>query len=113
MVRCLLGRSISLLLLALVAVGGGRLPTVDALVFHEGVANSEAFRSHFEASSACHDDGCSVRSTAHESRLSASLGTPALKSAAPDDELLPSEIPAPPRAPATSSQLSRAPPLPV
>ena len=113
MVRRLLGRATSLLLLAIVAVGGGRLPTVDALAFHEAVANPEAFRSHFEASSACHDDGCSVRSNAHESRFSPSLGTPALTSAAPDDAFLLPAVPALPPAPVTSSQLSRAPPFPV
>jgi hypothetical protein len=86
---------------------------VDALVFHEAVANPETFRGHFEASSGCHDDGCSVRSIAHETRLSPSLGTPALKFAAPDDQVLPPLFTAPPPAPATTSQLSRAPPLPV
>lgn len=113
MVRCLLGRSFSVLLLVIVAVGGGRLPTVDALVFHEGVDNPSALQSHFEASSACHDDGCSVRSVAHESRLSTWLGTPALKSTAPDDTVLPPFVPALPPVPAGTSQLSRAPPLPV
>lgn len=113
MIRCLLGRSISVLLLAIVAVGGGRLPTVDALVFHEGVANPTAFQSHFEASSACHDDGCSVRTTAHETRLSSSFGTAPLKSLAPDDDVLPRFAPALPPAPAETSQLSRAPPFPV
>jgi hypothetical protein len=113
MVRRLLGRSISLLLLAIVAVGGGRLPMVDALAFHEAVANPEVFRSHFEASSACHDDGCSVRSNAHESRFTASLGTPALTSTVPDDAVFPLAASAPPPAPVTSNQLSRAPPFPV
>ena len=111
MVKRLLGRSISMLLLAIVAVGGGRLPTVDALAFHEAPANPETFRSHFEASSACHDDGCSVRSNAHESRFSPSLGTPALTSAAPDDAVLRPALPVLPPAPVTSSQHSRAPPL--
>jgi len=113
MVRGLLCRLVSILLLAVVAVGGGRLPTVDALVFHEAVANAEIFRSHFEASSACHADGCSVRSIAHESRLSPSLGTPALKVAAPGDEVLTPAIPAPRSALPSSSHLSRAPPLSV
>ena len=113
MVKRLLGRSISLFLVALVAAGGGRLPTVDALAFHEADANTEEFRSHFEASSECHDDGCSVRSNAHESRFSPSLGTPALTIAAPDDAVLRPALPVPPPAPVTSSQLSRAPPLPV
>ena len=50
MARVLLRRLISALLLAVVAVGGGRLPMVDALVFHEQVGDGESFRSHFEGS---------------------------------------------------------------
>ncbi len=113
MARALLRRVVSLLLLAVVAVGGGRLPTVDALVFHEAVANPETFRSHFEASSACHDDGCSVRSVAHESRLTPSLATPAMTAAAPKDVVLPPATPDLPPAPPASTNLSRAPPLSV
>ncbi len=110
MIRMLARRVVSLLLLAVVAVGGGRLPTVDALVFHEAVANPETFRSHFEASSACHEDGCSVRSVPHESRLTSSLATPAVKAAAPEDDVPPPGIPAPPPTPTSTSHLSRAPP---
>lgn len=111
MVRDLLGRLVSLLLLAIVAAGGGRLPMVDALVFHETVANPEIFRSHFEASSGCHDDGCSVRSVAHETRLNSSLAAPGLKASAPEADVPHSAPPAPPRASPSTSHLSRAPPL--
>ena len=113
MVRDLLRRAFSAVLLALVAAGGGRLSTVDALVFHEGSADPGGSRAHFEASSGCHEDGCSVRSTAHESRLTPLLATPSLSVALP-------ESPAPgfaPRGAATAffspSHLSRAPPLSV
>jgi len=106
-------RLVSALLLALVAAGGGRLSTVDALVFHEGSPQTDGFRSHFEASSGCHEDACSIRSTAHESRLTPLVATPSLCVALP-------ESPAPafaPRGAATAffspSHLSRAPPLSV
>ena len=101
------------ILLALVAAGGGRLSTVDALVFHEGSPDPDGFRAHFEASSGCHEDGCSMRSTAHESRLTPLLATPSLSVALP-------ESPAPAFAPRgepsaffSPSHLSRAPPLSV
>ena len=110
MARDFVRRVISVLLLAVVAVGGGRLPTIDALVFHEAIANPETFRSHFEASSACHEDGCSVRSVAHESRLFPTLGTPAVMADAPENESLAPALPAPPPTPTPSSHLSRAPP---
>jgi len=113
MVRDCFRGLLSALLLAMVAAGGGRLPMVDALVFHEGVANPELFRSHFEASSGCHDDGCSVRSVAQESRLNASLATPALRTCAPEVELRTLPIPVPPPAPTCTSHLSRAPPFSV
>ncbi len=113
MIGMLVRRVVSLLLLAVVAVGGGRLPTVDALVFHEAVANPETFGSHFEASSACHDDGCSVRSVTHESRFTPSIGTPAVKAAAPENDVPPPAIPAPSPAATSTSNLSRAPPLSV
>ena len=109
----MLRRLVCGILLALVAAGGGRLSTVDALVFHEGSADPDGFRAHFEASSGCHEDGCSMRSTAHESRLTPLLATPSLSVALP-------ESPAPsfaPRGAATAffspSHFSRAPPFSV
>jgi hypothetical protein len=62
-------RLISALLLAIVAGGGGRLATVDALLFHEVVGTQDPVQTHYETSSECHDDGCSVRSVAPEPRL--------------------------------------------
>ncbi|HSE51736.1 MAG TPA: hypothetical protein VLB00_06085 [Gemmatimonadales bacterium] len=109
----LVRRLLSAVLLALVAAGGGRLSTVDALVFHEGPADPDGFRAHFEASSGCHEDACSMRSTAHESRLTPLVATPSLFVALP-------ESPAPAFAPRgaaaaffSPSHLSRAPPLSV
>jgi hypothetical protein len=113
MVRELVGRLISAVLLALVAAGGGRLSTVDALVFHEGSAEIDGFRSHFEASSGCHEDGCSMRSTAHESRLGSSLATPAIYTLPPDAVGAAPPVPDVPLSFASSSHLSRAPPLSV
>ena len=113
MLRDLFRRAFSALLLALVAAGGGRLSTVDALVFHEGSGETDGFRPHFEASSGCHEDGCSMRSTAHESRVPPLLATPSLSVALP-------ESPAPAFAPRgaapaffSPSHPSRAPPLSV
>ena len=101
------------ILLALVAAGGGRLSTVDALVFHEQSAETDGFRAHFEASSGCHQDSCSVRSTAHESRPGPWVAAPAMHDLLPETVgVLPpvSEVPS---LFASSSHLSRAPPLSV
>ena len=113
MARDFVRRLVSVLLLALVAAGGGRLPMVDALVFHETVANPEVFRSHFEASSACHNDGCSVRSVAHETRLNSSLATPSFTASAPEADVSSFAPSDPPAAAPLTSHLSRAPPLSV
>ena len=109
----LVRRLLSGLFLAVVAAGGGRLSTVDALVFHEGSAETDGFRSHFEASSGCHEDGCSMRSTAHESRPGPSLAMPAILALPPD--AVGAAPPVPDLLPrfASSSHLSRAPPLSV
>jgi hypothetical protein len=111
MAKGLVRRLLSAVLLALVAAGGGRLSTVDALVFHEGSAEADGFRSHFEASSGCHQDGCSMRSTAHESRPGPSLAAPAIHAALP--ETVGAAPPVPDVLPrlASSSHLSRAPPF--
>ena len=74
----LVRRLFSALFLALVAAGGGRLSTVDALVVHEASAETDGFRTHYEADSGCHEDGCSMRATAHESRPGPSLAAPAI-----------------------------------
>ena len=106
-------RLVSAILLALVSAGGGRLSTVDALVFHEVSAETDGFRSHFEVSSVCHQDGCSMRSTAHESRPGPWVAAPAIHAS------LPQTVGAVPPAPdvpplfASSTHLSRAPPLSV
>ena len=108
----LVRRLLSAVLLALVAAGGGRLSTVDALVFHEQSAETE-FRSHFEASSGCHQDGCSVRSTAHESRPGPWVAAPAIHASLPETVGAVPPVPEVPPPVASSSHLSRAPPLPV
>jgi hypothetical protein len=113
MVRESFRRLFSALLLALVAAGGGRLSTVDALVFHEGSVEADGFRSHFEASSGCHEDGCSMRSTAHESRPGPSLAAPAIHAASPESVGCAAPIPDVPPLFTSSSHLSRAPPLSV
>ena len=64
MVRCLVRRMVSAALLLVVGAGGGGLPMLDTLVFHDPDRLAEAFRAHYEASSSCHSDGCSIRSEA-------------------------------------------------
>ena len=109
----LVRRLFSAILLALVSAGGGRLSTVDALVFHEASAETDGFRSHFEASSGCHEDGCSMRSTAHESRPGPSLATPAIHALPPETVVAVAPVPDVPPPFGSSSHLSRAPPLSV
>ena len=109
----LVRRLFSALLLALVAAGGGRLSTVDALVFHEASAETDGFRSHYEADSGCHEDGCSMRSTAHESRPGPSLAAPAIHTLPPETVAASPAAPDIPPLFASSSHLSRAPPLSV
>jgi hypothetical protein len=109
----MLRRLLSGILLALVAAGGGRLSTVDVLVFHEGSVEADGFRSHFEASSGCHQDGCSMRSTAHESRPGPSLAAPAIQAAPPESVGCVAPVPDVPPLFTSSSYLSRAPPVPA
>ena len=62
MISGLVRRLLASAMLFVVAVGGGGMPALDALVFHGPTRLSESFRSHYEASGACHNDGCSIRS---------------------------------------------------
>lgn len=109
----LVRRLFSALFLALVAAGGGRLSTVDALVFHEASAETDGFRTHYEADSGCHEDGCSMRATAHESRPGPSLAAPAIHTLPPETVGAAPSVPEVPPLFASSSHLSRAPPLSV
>lgn len=109
----LVRRLFSALLLALVAAGGGRLSTVDALVFHEASAETDGFRSHYESDSGCHEDGCSMRATAHESRPGPSLAAPTVHALPPEMVGAAPPIPEVPPLFSSSSHLSRAPPLSV
>lgn len=110
MVRDLFRRLASLFLFALVAVGGGSMPVVDALAFHETTGASD-FTAHFEASSGCHADGCSVRTVSNASRFVADLvptapvGAPVEFSAPLAPALVATSAITP------STYLSRAPPL--
>ena len=64
MVMLLVRRLVASATLFLVAVGGGGMPVLDGLVFHGPSRLAESLRSHYEASSACHGDVCSIRSDA-------------------------------------------------
>jgi len=48
--------------------GGGGLPVLDGVIFHGRDQGTEILRSHFEATSGCHADGCTVRSVAQQAR---------------------------------------------
>jgi hypothetical protein len=106
-------RLLSAMLLALVSAGGGRLSTVDVLVFHEATAESDGFRSHFEADSGCHQDGCSMRATALESRPGPSFAAPAIHALPPETVGAAPAVRDVPPLFSSSSHLSRAPPLSV
>jgi hypothetical protein len=60
----LVRRLLASAMLFVVAVGGGGMPTLDALVFHGPSRLAGSLRTHYEASSSCHSDGCSIRSDA-------------------------------------------------
>lgn len=62
MVPSLVRRALAAAMLLVVAVGGGGMPALDALVFHGPTRLVESLRSHYEASDSCHSDGCSIRS---------------------------------------------------
>jgi hypothetical protein len=62
MARSLVQRLVASAMLFVVAVGGGGMPALDALVFHGPSRLIESFRSHYEASGSCHSDACSIRS---------------------------------------------------
>jgi hypothetical protein len=64
MVTSLVRRLLASALLLVVAGGGGGMPVLDALAFHGPSRLSESLRTHYEASSSCHGDGCSIRSDA-------------------------------------------------
>jgi hypothetical protein len=110
MIGTVVRRLLSGLFLLLVAGGGGRLATADALLFHDEPDDSQPIGAHFEASSGCHDDGCSVRSTATESRSAPQFATPMVRAVAPgQSEAMPLHA-EPPRPALFASHLSRAPP---
>jgi hypothetical protein len=62
MVTSLVRRLLASAMLFVVAVGGGGMPALDALVFHGPSRLVGSLRTHYEAASSCHGDGCSIRS---------------------------------------------------
>jgi hypothetical protein len=60
----LVRRLLALAMLLVIGGGGGDMPALDALVFHGPSRLAESLRTHYEASSGCHSDGCSIRSDA-------------------------------------------------
>ena len=111
MVRAPLGRLISACLILLFSSGGGRLPLVDGLVFHDRDRGAEVSGSHFESTSACHADGCSIRSTAQPARFAPALLPDAWRSLSPETRFSDLSFPAPLAESLSGRPLSRAPPL--
>jgi hypothetical protein len=108
--RGLLGRLFSAMLMLVMASGGGSLPTLDGLLFHSRDRGSAASQAHYEASGACHSDGCTIRSTAHQARL-APVGTPVGSVVSAPESVADSRLPEVLRSSVLFAQtLSRAPP---
>jgi hypothetical protein len=111
MVRSLVRRALSAVLMLLVSGGGGGLPVLDAALFHGFGPGPDEPRPHYEATSGCHTDRCTVRSLAYDLRCTPDLPTPppvAVVSVVPLERRLPS---ASPRPAAPLPTLSRAPPV--
>lgn len=77
MLRRLVRSLVAASLICFVGWGGDGLPALDAVVFHASGRAGEAYRPHYEASSACHADGCAIRAQAQESRLVPCRSAPA------------------------------------
>jgi hypothetical protein len=109
MLRAWLSRLISTLSILLIGMGGGSLPVLDGLLFHDRGA-PETFRDHFEAGSGCHADGCAIKSTAQLVRFAAGIGTPARLAPSYDLTAPPPSLPALLSRALSGQPLSRAPP---
>lgn len=102
-------RVLTAVLILVISAGGSGFPVLDALVFHGSSRGSESYRAHYEATSGCHGDGCTIRSVA-QSRYQSDLAPhgfallPPL--AVPDAPATSPEAPAP----LSFRYLSRAPP---
>ena len=110
MVRELVRRVVALALALVVGAGGGRMPSLDALVAHGPSRLVESLQSHYETASDCHGDACSIGSDV-QPRI---LGH--LPPRAPAAGLVEQAKPAPleesaPQSTLSLSYLSRAPPL--
>ena len=109
--RGLLGRLFSAMLMLVMASGGGSLPTLDGLLFHSRERAADASQAHWETTSGCHSDGCTIRSTAHQARFAPSVGAagPQLREA--EARVASRAFPAPLALSLTGQPLSRAPPF--
>src|SRR2546428_3241222 len=100
----------SALFILLFAGGGAGLPFFDGVLFH-GRSQNEVPRSHFETTSGCHADGCTVLSTAQQERHAPVLDPVARVVSAPFVALLLPGLSTPLAEPLRGQPLSRAPPL--
>ena len=86
--RTLARALVSATLIAVIGGGGGGLASLDVLLFHRSGVGAEALRAHFEATSACHGDHCTILSTASEPRSAPGLTAAGLPSAPSGDAAL-------------------------
>lgn len=110
MLRTLSGRLISAILVLFCVGGGGGLPLLDGLLFHELSQTADSTGSHYESSAACHADGCAVRSTAQPARFAPSFGANGWVSSSPERQPLVPSFPACLVESLSGRPLSRAPP---
>lgn len=111
MVRSLIRRFLSAALMLLVSGGGGGLPALDAALFHGFGPGPESQQPHYEATSGCHTDRCSVRSLAYDLRFTPELPATPAPQAVPAFVREPRVSPPAPRPAAAFTNLSRAPPF--
>ena len=111
MLRAFAGRLISACLVLFCIAGGGGLPLLDGLLFHELNQATDSTRSHYESTAACHADGCAVRSTAQPARFAPAFGTERLVSSSPDTRSFVPHFPARLAESLPGRPLSRAPPF--
>lgn len=109
-IRALFTRLFSASLIGLIVAGGGGLPVLDGVLFHNRERAADALRPHFETTSGCHSDGCAIRTTAHQVRLAAVPGGASIRTADPDRWELPGHLPEPFTQTPSGQPLSRAPP---
>lgn len=109
MVRAPVRRVVALALALVVGAGGGRMPSLDALVAHGPSRLVESHQAHYETASDCHGDACSIGSDV-QPRVLGHM-PPRAPAAGPFEPAKPASLDeSAPRSAPYLSYLSRAPP---